>query len=164
MFTVALEGADALGARITGLPASVQAALSVKAAELAARLQAHVVQDKLSGQVLNAVGGALAGSIADEVTADGQAVQARVYSTGDVKYAAIQEYGGRSGPHDIVPSKGEALAFLAGGQRVFAKIVHHPGSQIPERSYLRSALADMASEIGASLKQVVVEALQKGAA
>jgi phage gpG-like protein len=162
MFTLAVDGAEALSAWLAAPPPVVQAAVAAKAADLSARLRDHVVQDKLSGQVLKARSGALAASITAEVNADGLGVQARVFSAGDVKYAVIQEYGGRTGSHDILPDKAKALAFIAGGRLAFAKIVHHPGSQIPARSYLRSALADMADEISAGLKQAAIEALQMG--
>ena len=76
-----------------------------------------------------------------------------------MKYAAIQEFGGRTAAHDIVPDKARALAFVVAGRRVFARIVHHPGSTLPARSYLRSSLADMAGEIAASLKATAIEAL-----
>ena len=159
MFTVTLQGADALAARFETLPAGVQAAVRVKATDLAQRLRAHVVEDKLSGQVLHSKTGALAASIGADVTIDGDEVVARVFSAGDVKYARIQEYGGRTPAHDIVPDKAKVLAFLAGGQTVFAAIVHHPGSTIPERSYLRSSLADMATTITGELKAAVADAL-----
>jgi len=93
------------------------------------------------------------------VSGDGDSVLARVFSAGDVKYARIQEYGGRTAAHDIVPVKAKVLAFTAGGGTVFATIVHHPGSTIPARSYLRSSLADMAGVITGELRAAVTEAL-----
>ena len=162
MLSVSLERADALAARFEAMPAAVQAAVRAKAASLAERLRAHVVDDKLSGQVLRRKTGALAASIGADVTIDGDRIVARVFSSGDVKYARIQEYGGRTPAHDIVPVKAKALAFLGG--TVFARVVHHPGSTIPERSYLRSSLADMAGVIADELKSVVAEAVTGGGA
>ena len=43
---------------------------------------------------------------------------------------------------------------------MFARIVHHPGSRIPERSYLRSSLAEMAAEIDAEMKAAVIDAVR----
>jgi len=159
MLSITTKGAETLTARFDSLPAQVQAALSAKAAQLADRLKSHVTDDKLSGQVLHVRSGALRASIGSEVSLDGEAVMVRVFSSGDVKYAAIQEYGGRTAPHDIVPDKAKALAFVLGGQQVFARLVHHPGSTLPERSYLRSSLADMADRIADELKTAVDEAL-----
>jgi phage gpG-like protein len=162
MLTVTLAGADTLNERLEALPAAVQAVVRAKAADLAQRLRAHVVNDKLSGHVLRSRTGALRASIGADVTVEGDTVQARVFSSGEVKYARIQEYGGRTGAHDIIPNKAKALAFLMGGRTVFAAIVHHPGSTIPERSYLRSSLADMASVIADELKAAVAGALAYG--
>jgi hypothetical protein len=50
------------------------------------------------------------------------------------------------------------LAFIAGDGLHFARRVEHPGSLIPERSYLRSALADMTDEILAALANAAAEA------
>jgi phage gpG-like protein len=159
MLSVTLQGADALQDRIEALPLAVQAAVRAKAAGLAERLRAHVVEDKLSGQVLKSKTGALAASIGSDVTVEGDVIRARVFSAGDIKYARIQEYGGRTPAHEIVPSKARVLAFVAGGGTVFATRVQHPGSTIPERSYLRSSLADMAGVIVGELKAAVLDAL-----
>jgi hypothetical protein len=43
---------------------------------------------------------------------------------------------------------------------VFAKHVHHPGSRIPARSYLRASLAEMADEIDAGMKSAVIDAVR----
>jgi phage gpG-like protein len=159
MLTVQITGADALQNRLAAAPAAIQSALRTKAADLAERLRQHLTDDKLSGQVLQSRSGALKASIAAEVDdQDGQVI-ARVFSAGDIKYAAIQEYGGRTAPHDIVPDKAKVLAFLVGGAPVFARIVHHPGSQIPARSYLRSSLADMGDQIIAEFRDAALDAL-----
>ena len=138
--------------------------MRAKAASLAERLRAHVVDDKLSGQVLQVRSGALRASIGAEVTVDGETIVARVFSAGDIKYARIQEYGGRTAAHDIVPTKAKALAFLVGGHTVFATLVHHPGSTIPERSYLRSSLADMAGVIADEMRSAAAKAVAEGGA
>ena len=107
--------------------------------------------DKLSGQVLAVRSGALRDSIAAEVAADGDAIVATVGSVGELKYAAIQEYGGKTGAHEILPIKAKALAFIAGGAMRFATRVEHPGSTIPARSYLRATLDEESDAIVAAL-------------
>jgi phage gpG-like protein len=159
VLTVQITGADQLSNRLAAAPAAIQSALAAKAADLAERLRRHVTDDKLSGQVLRSRSGVLRASIAAEVDDQAGQVIARVFSAGDVKYAAIQEYGGRTAPHDIVPDKAKALAFLVHGAPVFAHVVHHPGSQIPARSYLRSALADMGDQIIAEVSAAARDAL-----
>lgn len=161
MMSVALDGQDALQARLAALPAEMIAGLSAKAAILAQKLADKVKEDKLSGGALQAVSGALRASIVATTVADGTSVFASVGSAGDVKYAAIQEYGGKTAAHDIVAVKAKALAFASGGATVFAKQVHHPGSTIPERSYLRASLAEMADEIVAALGGVPRQAWER---
>jgi phage gpG-like protein len=151
MLTFALSGDDALAARLDAFPDALQTALSAKATTLALALADTVRLDKLSGQVLAARSGALLSSIAAEVTAEGEAVVATVGSVGDLKYAAIQEYGGKTAAHEILPVKARALAFVDGGATRFARRVEHPGSAIPERSYLRATLEEQGDAIVAAL-------------
>ena len=161
MFAIELEGLDATNARLDALPGGLAAALAAKAAELAAALADLVKTDKLAGGVLNARSGALQASIVADVTSDGVGVRASVGSNGDVKYAAIQEYGGKTGAHEILPAKAQALAFFAGGVLRFARKVEHPGSLIPERSYLRSSLDDMRDEILSALAGAAADILER---
>lgn len=151
MPSFSIGGAEALQARLDAFPALLASVLAAKARSLGEALADTVRNEKLSGQVLNARSGALRDSIGAEVASDGDEVSASVGSYGDVKYAAIQEYGGKTGAHEILPDKAKALAFLAGGAMRFARRVEHPGSVIPERSYLRSSLAEMSAEILAAL-------------
>jgi phage gpG-like protein len=78
---------------------------------------------------------------------------------GDIKYAAIHEFGGTIPPHQIVPDKAKALAFLVGGKQAFAERVNLPAIVMPERSYLRSSLAEMADEIRVGMSEAAAEAL-----
>jgi phage gpG-like protein len=157
MFTLDVRGVDETSARFDAYPAALQAALGAKATELATALD-DLVKNKLSGAVLNTSSGALRDSIAAGVTADSDGVLASVGSEGDVKYAAIQEYGGKTSAHEILPVKGDVLAFVSGDGQRFARRIEHPGSVIPERSYLRSSLEDMKDEILAALASTAAEA------
>jgi phage gpG-like protein len=82
-----------------------------------------------------------------------------IATNGDLKYAAIHEFGGVIPPHEIVPDKAKALAFLLGGKQAFAARVDLPAVTMPERSYLRSSLAEMADEIRDGLSDAVAEAM-----
>ncbi len=161
MLSLELDGLDETAARLDAYPAALAAALRAKAAELAAALADTVKNDKLSGGVLNTRSGALRDSIVADVSADADGVVASVYSDGDVKYAAIQEYGGKTGAHEILPVKAQALAFMAGGALRFARRVEHPGSMIPARSYLGSALDDMRDDIVAELGDAAAGAWER---
>ncbi|MBV9286361.1 MAG: hypothetical protein JO288_00820, partial [Hyphomicrobiales bacterium] len=108
MFAIALDGLEELSERFEAYPAVLSAALAAKAAELAAVLVERVRNDKLAGGVLKARTGALSASIAADVAVDGEAARATVGSFGDVKYAAIQEAGGKTSAHEILPVKAKA--------------------------------------------------------
>jgi phage gpG-like protein len=156
MFQLSLQ--DGASASLDAMPERIRDALSSKANTLAAELQAKI-QQKLSGAVLNQKSGALARSIAATVDDSSANVSVSI-ATGDIKYAAIHEYGGVIPPHEIVPDKAKALAFIIGGKQAFAARVNLPAIAMPERSYMRSSLAEMADEISEGLSEAVAEAMQ----
>jgi phage gpG-like protein len=119
------------------------------------------IQQKLSGEVLQTRSGALAASIISSIENNESETSVSILSTG-VPYAAIQEFGGKTAAHDIVAVKAKALAFSMGGEQIFAKSVHHPGSTIPARSYLGSSLSEMSEDIESGFKQAVLDALDQG--
>lgn len=144
------------------LPSAIRQALYRKILTLALKMERNVKVGKLNGQVLNRITGALSRSIQHEVIRTPTGAIGKVFSSGDVKYAAIHEYGGVTSPHIIVPKKAAVLAFPGStGKMVFAKKVNHPGSKMPERSFLRSTLNDMSVEISLGMKEAVVTAIQK---
>jgi len=157
MLTLSL--ADSSSAVLAGMPERVRAALLLKANVLAGELQARV-QEKLSGGVLHARTGALARSIVAVIEDDAEAISVRVAASGDAKYAAIHEYGGTIPPREIVPDKARALAFAVGGKEAFAARVNLPAVTMPQRSYLRSSLAEMAVAIREGLSEAAIEATQ----
>ena len=161
MLSLSIDGVDALRTRLDAYPTAVASELAAKVQELAGALVDKVKYEKLAGEVLNSRSGALAASIAAEISGDGEDVAATVGSFGDVKYAAIQEYGGKTGAHEILPSKASVLAFVADGAMHFARRVEHPGSLIPERSYLRSSLDEMRAEIVAALAAAASESWEQ---
>ena len=161
MFALTLDGLEDASGRLEAYPAALAAALDAKAAELAAALVDLIQNDKLSGAVLNLRSGALRDSIVASISADADGVVASVDSTGDVKYAAIQEYGGKTSAHEILPVKAQALAFVINGAQHFARRVEHPGSLIPKRSYLRSSLDDMRDDILGALADAAADALER---
>lgn len=158
---ISVVGDRELIARFKDMPRAVNEALYKKALSLALKLEKHIKVNKLNGAVLNRISGALSRSIHNVVTRDLVSVIARVFSSGDVKYAGIHEYGGKTSPHVIEPKKASVLAFMGkGGSMMFARKVNHPGSKMPERSFMRSSLRDMSTEISLGLKQAVVGTVQ----
>lgn len=111
---------------------SLQARNKLKATieELSVFLKNYVVNQKLSGQVLNRRTGRLSDSIKSEVTDSGSEITGTIGTNiAAVPYAAIHEYGGevktRLGTGKGKPKKNGKATFM-----------------MPERSYLRSSLAD----------------------
>jgi phage gpG-like protein len=124
---------------LAAAPERLRDALSSKANALAAALQAKI-QQKLSGAVLNQKSGALARSIVttiDDASAD---IAVTVASSG-IAYAAIHEFGGTIPPHEILPDKAKALAFVVGGKHAFAARVSLPAVTMPERALLPALVA-----------------------
>jgi phage gpG-like protein len=156
MFDLSLN--DTTSAVLAAMPERIAAAISAKANALAADLYAKI-QQKLSGGVLDRKSDALAGSIGVTIDDSSAGVLVRIATSVDVKYAAIHEFGGAIPPHQIVPDKARALAFLVGGKQTFAARVQMPAEVMPERSYMRSSLAETADEIREELTGAVVEAM-----
>ncbi len=154
---IALSLGDSASAALAAMPERISAALSDKANALAAELQA-MVQQKLAGGVLNPRTGALARSIVTTIEDSATDVSVTVATTGDVKYAAIHEFGGTIPPRQIVPDKAKALAFAVDGKQLFAARVNLPAVTMPERSFMRSSLAEMADEIRERLTEAVLGA------
>jgi len=161
MLSVQITGDTELIERIDRMPQAVHNALLRKITALSIELQRYIRTEKLSGQVLNKRTGALQSSVFQEVSDKGTSIIAKVAAGRDVPYARIHEYGGQTKPHDIYPKNAKALHFFMGGKEVFAKVVHHPGSKMPERSYMRSSLADMKQEIIDGMTNAARQGLQQ---
>jgi phage gpG-like protein len=133
----------------------------LKACRELSRDVANLVRRKLSGEVLNVVTGNLRRSIFEDVQDLGQAVFGRVYGAADVPYGGIHEFGGMTGPHEIIARNAKTLRFIMGGVEVFRQRVSHPGAKMPERSFMRSSFVDMQTEIEDRLRQAVETAVQR---
>jgi hypothetical protein len=155
MLDVDIEGAAELAARFDAMPAAIRAALRDKIADLADRLVDKIKNDKLGGEVLRARTGALQGSIGSSVDDDG----ASVFSAG-VKYAFAQEYGFdgdetvAAHARAIREAFGKAIAPKMIFVRAFSRHMN-----LPEHSFMRSALDDMQDEIARALSDAVCEGL-----
>lgn len=158
MIQLEVTGDRELKARFGSFPERLRKNLFKVMTKDATDLVSHIKRDKLSGQVLKIQSGDLRDSIAQEVTEDTNRIEAKVFSGGNLPYAHIQEFGGKTAPHDIYPVNAQALFFQIAGANVFAKVVHHPGSVIPERSYMRSGLGDMRERIISDMENAAREA------
>jgi hypothetical protein len=160
-FTVESDANEAFARKTT----AIYDALFEKTNEAAAML-ADGIREKLSGPVLKTVSGKALGSVHVLAAAlDGDTITAYVEAGGpDAPYLVVQEYGGRAA-YDILPVNKKALAFPGGafnpetisfskasalGEMVIVKRVHHP--PLPERSFARTTVDEMRSEIVAMLE------------
>lgn len=151
MITGTVIGGERAIARFKGMPGRLREELRNGIGRAVLKLQAYVKDGKLSGQVLNVRTGRLRRSIAQQVTDEGQRVVGIVGT--NVVYARVHEYG-FSGTVDVREhlrrAKSGALQAVRG---------HSRHVNLPERSFLRSALEDMApdirAEVEASLKRAV---------
>jgi phage gpG-like protein len=156
MITVHLIGDQRLIAKLNRLAGGdLQSGIARTMLRLAMELKG-LVQQKLSGPVLQTRSGRLRGSIQSQVQQTDVGVEASVST--DVPYAPFQEFGV---PHswEIRPRTARALAFEVNGQTIFAMHVTHP--PLPERSFMRSALREMAPQIRSELQAAVNQELQR---
>jgi len=140
------------------LPRQVQIALSDKwNADLASML-AEIKDVKLNGVVLNRKRGALAESVSGVAAVRyGNRVRIVIKAGGpSAPYARIHEFGGKTAPHEIAAKNGKTLAFVNKyGQRIFPERVQHPGSVMPERSYIRSTVSEWRARIQSEISAVL---------
>jgi phage gpG-like protein len=154
MINITCPDLSQLQAWLSAMPDTIRTTVSTQLQSLTQSLLG-TVQDKLDGGVLQSKSGRLRDSISSMVEDSGDVISGSVFVDGDVPYAAIQEYGGSTKAHVIEASNAKVLAFSWQGKDAFFKRVSHPGSVIPERSYLRSSLADMQDEILAGMEDAI---------
>lgn len=124
----------------------------------AINLVRDVKESKLTGQVLKTQTGTLRRSINYALTIEDQGLTATVGT--NLVYAGIHEYGGVTRAHVITARRGKALAFQIGGETIVRRSVNHPGSKMPERSFLRSSLRDNEARIKANIAAAVSRGLK----
>ena len=159
MLNVQISGDAETAARIREKPSVIRDALLKKCFALTLQLQAKIQNDKLSGQVLNVVTGALRRSIAQSVSAEGEVVEGRVFSSGDVKYAAAHEFGfdGKEEVKAHTRTIKEAFGKAISPKEVFVRAFERH-MVIPEKSFMLSSLNEMSTKIFDELTQTVKDA------
>lgn len=144
-------------AKLAALPDKVRAGVR-EAVQAGALKLLSKVQQKVSGDVLQVRGGALLNSLRETGLSDsGGTLSDGVATDAALKYARIQEYGGKIEVPEIAPVNARALAFEYGGKVVFAMKAAAHVVEIPEHSFMRSSLAEIAPEIVDSIRKVVAE-------
>lgn len=159
MSVIVTVNAGPLLDRLSGFPARLQKRMLQVVTRFSVELQAYVKASKLSGQVLHVRTGTLRRSINRRVVSTPSSVIGYVGT--NVKYAAVHEYGF----HGIVSVKTHVRKLKAGSK--FSKKgaainqttvrAHVREVNLPERSFLRSALADKRTSFIKSMSSAVKE-------
>jgi phage gpG-like protein len=145
-------GGERAVARFGSLPNKLRVQLRIAVQRAATLVQGHSKSDKLSGQVLNVRTGRLRRSIHTRVTESAQQVTGIVGT--NVEYARVHEYG-----FDGIVSVREQLRTSKLGKS-FTVRQHARHTHVPEKSFLRSALADEREAIRAEFQRATEAALR----
>lgn len=167
MLNVTFAGGRELVQRFNAAGPVVQDRMNVVVQAYTSDLHEYVIGSKLSGQVLNRRSGALSRSIQQRLTINATSVYGYVYSSGDVKYAAIHEFGG------VIQHPGGTKYIIdaAVGGEIRTRFVSNlfPGPvagvtkphaiPMPERSFLRSGLRDKSVQYSEGMAKAASAAL-----
>ena len=160
MIAAEIVGVDAALSRLQSLPAAVEDGLARALARLSLDLEAAVAR-KLSGEVLQTRGGALRASVESTLSSSNGAAELLLGSA--LPYSAFQEYGFKGTESVRAQLRTIRAAFgrpLRQGSEQIAVKPYTRRIDYPAHSFLRSALAELAPEIEAELRDAVAEALQ----
>ena len=117
-------------------------------------------QDKLSGQVLRSRSGTLKSSIDLRIDQSAGAITASVFT--DSRYAGVQEYGFagtvsvRASLRRIREAFGRPIA-----EKTISVRAYNRRMNLPERSFMRSALEDMTPAIRDGVDAALAEAVSQ---
>lgn len=147
-------------AKFKRIPGDARSKLRESVGRGVLKLQRHVVQNKLAGQVLKKKTGLLGRSI-DYAVADSGSDIAGVVGT-NVEYAAKHEYGFK-GTETVKAHL--RLIKQAFGRQLKTPVWQNVGAHgrkvnLPERSFLRSSLKDLAPELIRDMTKAVGESLK----
>lgn len=159
MITGAVFGEDIVIRRLQSRGAALQERLQRLVLRLAIKLQKHVKNDKLSGQVLHNRTGTLRRSISYKVENTPVGTYGIVGT--NIVYAPPHEYGFHGAQRVKTHMRTIKQAFgRAINTHVIQVKAHFRYVDLPERSFLRSALEDMRVEIKGELTKEVNSTLQ----
>lgn len=147
MIQATFVGSEAFLTRLNNLVGNISPEVHKGMLRSLIKLQRMVKQEKLSGQVLHVRTGTLRRSINYAITSEGDSVITGVVGT-NVSYAAAHEYGfkGTVGVRSYVRENKNGSSIVK---------AHSRNVDIPERSFLRSALAEMLPDFRAEMQEAV---------
>jgi len=160
VITAYIVGDQQVLERLRAVPDAVNSGLLRAITQLGIELQRDVQQDKLSGQVLRSRTGALKSSIDLRVDQNGGAITANVFT--DSRYGGVQEYGFagtvsvRASLRRITEAFGRPI-----GEKTISVRAYDRRVDLPERSFLRSALEDMRPAIRDGVEAALAEAVSQ---
>ena len=160
MITAYLVGDQQVLERLRALPDEINSDLLRAITQLGIELQRDVQQDKLSGQVRSSRSGSLKSSIDLRVDQNGDAITANVFT--ESRYGGAQEYGFagtvsvRASLRRIREAFGRPIA-----EKTISVRAYDRRMDLPERSFLRSALEDMTSAIRDKVEAALGEAVSQ---
>jgi len=146
--------------KFDALPTRLRDEMKIGVGRLALKLARNVQQNKLSGQMLNVRTGRLRRSIASLVEDNSQTVSGIVSTP--VKYAPPNEYGFKG---TVTVAQSLRTIKQAFGRPIEEKTItvraHQRKMNLPERSFLRSALRDMeqSGQIGREMDDAIARSL-----
>ena len=158
MIAAQLIGDEQALSWLRGIPDAAGSGLARAITKLGIQLQSNVRQDKLSGQVLSDRTGALQSSIDLQIEQSAGKIAATVFT--DAEYARAQEYGFsstvnvRASLRRIREAFGRPIAEKTISVRAYSRRM-----DLPERSFLRSALEDIAPQIQSEVEGALREAI-----
>jgi len=142
------------------IPDGIRSGLIDSVGRLSLRLQARVMKEKLTGQVLKVRTGTLRRSIDRVIVTDEKHITG-IVST-NVGYGKAHEYGGLQ-----TQTVREHLRLVKKAFRkdlkspVWSTVRSHSRTvNLPERSFLRSALAEMQKEIVDDIEKVIADGIK----
>lgn len=153
MVSARVVGAESVIRRFESLQGDVRGRVGQSMGSIVLKLQERVMRAKLSGQVLNARSGTLRRSIDQAVYQEGAQIRGVVGT--NVEYARVHEYG-FSGT--VTVKEHLRLIKKAFGKdlktpREVTVRTHSARVNLPERSFLRSALRDLGPAFFESMEQ-----------
>ena len=160
MISASLVGDQQALERLRALPEAVNSRLLGAINRLGIELQQDVKQDKLSGQVLTSRTGSLRSSIDFRIDQSGSTFTAMVFT--DSRYAAAQEYGFvgtvsvRASLRRIREAFGRPIS-----EKTISVRAYDCRMNLPERSFLRSALKDMTPAIHDGVETALADAVSQ---
>lgn len=161
MITGTVRGDERVVAMLGRVAPSVRARMMKTMEAVGSDLAGHVMQNKLSGQVLKRRTGDLSRSINSAVRDSAESVSAVVGSAlPGAKYPRAHEYGFQG---TVTVPAHQRMQIMAWGKSIAARMVNvraHPMQMnLPERSFLRSSLAEKGPEEVAKIRASMAELL-----